>query len=49
MTLKAPYPHRPRAFGGKGAERMKKGIPISNVGKGSYPDSGKIALYRFAA
>ena len=33
MALIAPYlppnPHRPRAFGGKGAEGMKKGIPIS--------------------
>jgi hypothetical protein len=30
MALNAPYlppnPHRPRAFGGKGAEGMKKGI-----------------------
>ncbi|MBL9158938.1 MAG: cupin domain-containing protein [Verrucomicrobiales bacterium] len=26
----APNPHRPRAFGGKGAEGMKKGIPSSS-------------------
>jgi len=33
MALNAPYrppnPHRPRAFGGKGAEGMKKEIPSS--------------------
>jgi hypothetical protein len=27
---KASNPHRPRAFGGKGAEGVKKGFPISN-------------------
>ena len=36
MALIAPYlppnPHRPRAFGGKGAEGMEKGIPISKDG-----------------
>ena len=34
MALNAPYlppnPHRPRAFGGKRAEGLKKEIPISN-------------------
>jgi hypothetical protein len=33
MALNAPYlppnPHRPRAFGGKGVEWMKKGFPSS--------------------
>ena len=36
MVLNAPYlppnPHRPRAFGGKGAEGVKKGIPSSKKG-----------------
>jgi hypothetical protein len=34
-----PNPHRPRAFGGKGAEGMKKGIPAMGLvkwGSGSF-------------
>jgi hypothetical protein len=28
-SARAPNPHRPRSFGGKGAEGMKKGFPSS--------------------
>jgi|APTNR8051073442_1049403.scaffolds.fasta_scaffold21200_1 hypothetical protein len=40
-----PNPHRPRAFGGKGAEGMKKGIPISQSRRGSRPNPREIALH----
>jgi hypothetical protein len=30
-AFKTPNPHRPRAFGGKGAEGMKKEIPSSRL------------------
>jgi hypothetical protein len=37
MALNAPYlppnPHRPRAYGGKGAEGMKKGFPAMGLVK----------------
>ena len=37
MALNAPYlppnPHRTRAFGGKGAEAMRKGFPSSRITK----------------
>ena len=37
MALIAPYlppnPHRTRAFGGKGAEAMRKGFPSSRITK----------------